>query len=301
MLQIIKRRKLYLSIAAIVTLASWGCVAVWGIRPGIDFTGGSLVDAKFTQSMPAVTEVQSVIKDLKFDSEVVIQTTEDQSMILRYKSDETNESAVHAALISKLVEKYPDNFREDRYETVGPAFGRTLKTQAVYAIIFAILAIVIYIAWAFRKVSWPVQSWKYGVISILALLHDISLPLGLFAVLGHFYNVEVDLPFVAALLTILGYSINDTIVIFDRIRENLGRVHKTDFAEVVNRSVNETMARSINTILTVQLCLIAIFLFGGTSIKNFTLALIVGIASGAYSSIFIASPLLVVWERWGKK
>ncbi len=298
MYKIIQRRKIWLTGSCLAVGLSIIFLAVWGLKLGIDFTGGSLLEVKFLQERPGPQDVRAIVDNLELGSEVVVQATGDKNMIVRFQQIEED---THQRILEKLKEKYPDNIQEERFEAIGPSIGAELKTKAIYAIIVVIIAIVLYIAWAFRKVSWPVKSWKYGLIAIVALVHDIMITLGVFAILGRFAGVEVGLPFVAALLTILGYSVNDTIVIFDRIRENLGRLVKTNFEEVVNRSVNETLTRSINTALTTLLVLVAVFFFGGVSIKYFVLALIIGIFSGTYSSIFLASPLLVVWERWKKK
>jgi preprotein translocase subunit SecF len=190
------------------------------------------------------------------------------------------------------------NIKEKRFDSIGPVIGNELKSTAVIAIVIALIAIVLYIGWAFRKVSRPVSSFKYGIIGTITLFHDIIITLGVFAVLGHLCNVEVGIPFVAALLAILGYSVNDTIVVFDRTRENLIRSGADDFEKVVNKSVNETLIRSLNTSFTTLLVLVTLFLFGGTTIKYFVVALMVGISAGTYSSIFIASPLLVTWQKW---
>lgn len=187
---------------------------------------------------------------------------------------------------------------EDSFESIGPTVGNELKQRSIYALAAVLVAIIIYIAWAFRKVSQPVASWKYGVVAVVALLHDVIVPAGVFAVLGHYAGVEIDILFVTALLTILGFSVHDTIVVFDRTRENLARRTAGSFEEVVNTSVNQTIRRSINTSATAFLALLAMYLFGGEPIKNFVLALMIGIAIGTYSSIFIASPLLVVWNNW---
>ena len=169
-----------------------------------------------------------------------------------------------------------------------------MKQKSVNAIFFVLLAIVLYISWAFRKVSRPVESWKYGLGAVIALAHDVLITAGVFSVLGHFYGIEVGIPFIAALLTILGFSVHDTIVVFDRTRENLLKSSKNEqFAEIVNKSLNETLVRSINTSMTVIITLLAIYLFGGASIKYFALALLVGVTFGTYSSIFVASALLV--------
>ncbi|MEA2098204.1 MAG: protein translocase subunit SecF [Patescibacteria group bacterium] len=188
--------------------------------------------------------------------------------------------------------------KEKRFDSIGPVIGNELKSTAVIAIIIALFAIVFYIGWAFRKVSRPVSSFKYGIIATITLFHDIIITLGVFAVLGHLYNVEIGIPFIAALLAILGYSVNDTIVVFDRTRENLIKFGHDDFENVVNKSVNETLIRSLNTSFTTLLVLITLYLFGGETIKYFIIALIVGISAGTYSSIFIASPLLVTWQKW---
>ncbi len=191
-------------------------------------------------------------------------------------------------------EKY---IEEKRADIIGPVIGNELKSKAKLAIVIALIAIILYIGWAFRKVSKPVSSFKYGIIATIALFHDIIITLGVFSVLGHFYGVEIGISFVAALLAILGYSVNDTIVVFDRTRENLFRAKDDDFEKTVNESINETLVRSINTSFTTLLVLFTLFLFGGETIKYFIVALIVGIAAGTYSSIFIASPLLVTWQK----
>lgn len=191
---------------------------------------------------------------------------------------------------------------EDQFESIGPTVGKELMTRSIYSIIAVLSAIIIYIAWAFRKVSKPVSSWKYGVAAVIALLHDVIIPCGIFAVLGHYFNVEIDILFITALLTMLGFSVHDTIVVFDRTRENLARSRQLGvFEDIVNQSVNETIRRSINTSMTAFLALLAMYLFGGDSVKYFVLALMMGIVFGTYSSIFIASPLLVVWNNWSMK
>ena len=179
--------------------------------------------------------------------------------------------------------------------------GKELRQKAVYAMALVIALIIAYIAWSFRKVSKPIASWKYGVIAVVALIHDVGITFGVFAVLGKVMGIEVDLPFIAAALTVLGYSVNDTIVVFDRIRENLARQGSGHFEERIEESIIQTFVRSINTSFTTLLTLLALFFFGGESIKWFVLALLVGIGVGTYSSIFIASPLLVSWERFTHK
>jgi len=186
---------------------------------------------------------------------------------------------------------------EERFESIGPTIGQELRQKSIYAILAVLVGIILYISWAFRKVSEPVSSWKYGVTAIIALAHDVMIPVGVFAVLGATMHIEVDILFVTALLTILGFSVNDTIVVFDRTRENLARSHHHgEFENTVNDSVNQTMTRSVYTSLSTFAVLLAIYIFGGDSIKYFVLALMIGIVVGTYSSIFLASPLLVEWE-----
>ena len=201
------------------------------------------------------------------------------------------------------MKKNAPEFSEKRFDAIGPTIGQELKRKSIYAIIFVLVLIVLYIAWAFRKVSKPIASWKYGVVAVTALFHDVLIPTGLFSVLGKFAGAEVDTLFVTALLTILGFSVHDTIVVFDRVRENLrnslGR--GVDFSAIVEQSIKETIVRSINTSLTVILSLLAVFLFGGESIRYFTLTLIIGVVIGTYSSIFIASPLLVTWQLFSNR
>lgn len=194
-----------------------------------------------------------------------------------------------------LAEKYPD-IRENRFETVGPVVGAELTRKALMAVGVASLFIIIYIAWAFRKIPKPYSSWKFGASAVIALLHDAVLVLGLFSIFGHFFKVEIDSLFVTALLTVIGFSVHDTIVVFDRVRENLPKMPKSSFEEIVDFSLTETLARSLNTSLTVVLTLTALLLFGGETIRWFVVALLVGIVSGTYSSIFNASPILVMWE-----
>jgi len=208
----------------------------------------------------------------------------------------------HDVILSALQEDL-GTFEELRFDSVGPVIGEELKSKSVTAMIILLAMIVFYVAWSFRRVSKPVASWKYGLLTIIAALHDVLIPLGVFAVLGKYAGYQIDTAFVAAMLTIMGYSINDTIVVFDRTRENLvtNRHSDASFAEIVDKSVIQSFGRSINTSLTTLLVLVAIFFFGGDTTQSFVLALIIGIISGAYSSIFVASPLLVVWEHRSNK
>lgn len=294
-MQIIQKRKIFFSISALLVTASIVLFLVWGLKPGIDFTNGVLMEVKFAEKNPATDQIKQTLQGLDLGG-VVVQPSEDNSMLIRFvsESDELNQQVK-----DKLEQDYPGiSFERIEFTTT----SSESKKKALEAVVIAAFGIAIYIAWAFRKVSRPVESWKYGMAAIIALAHDTIITLGVFVILGKFYGVEVGIPFVAALLTILGYSVNDTIVVFDRIRENLLKSGaKEDFENTVNNSINETLARSINTSLTVLLVLLAIFFFGGLSIKYFALALIIGVFFGTYSSIYIASALLVESWRYSKR
>jgi preprotein translocase subunit SecF len=299
MLNIIQKRNWWFAFSGLLVAVSVLALLVWGLKPAIDFTGGNLLEVKVSNPEVNQTMLYNIIKDNGFDNNPIIQTssTEDRYLIRLKSIDEV----AHQELLSKFIEK-DSGLEELRYEFIGSVIGQELKSKAFYAIILVIVAIILYVAWAFRKVSYQVSSWSYGFIAVVALLHDILIVLGLFAILGNFMQVEVGLPFVAALLTILGYSVNDTIVVFDRVRENLHKKGKHgDFEETVNISVNETIPRSINTSFTTLIVLIMVFFLGGATLKFFILALIVGITVGTYSSIFLASTLLVTTQKWFAK
>jgi preprotein translocase subunit SecF len=288
-MKIIQKRNIWFAIAIILAIASIAALVIWHLKFGIDFTGGSLQELTFSSNRPSVTEVDDKLSDLGLGG-LVVQPVGDQNMILRFQS---TESSIHTKIIQKLG---TSSVEELRFDSVGPSIGSELKQKTFYAIIVSIIVILMYIGFAFRKVSRPVESWKYGLCSVMALAFNILVVLGTFSVLGKFAGMEINAPFIAALLTILGYTINDTIVVFDRIRENLPK-SEDDFETTVNASINQTLVRSINTSSTVILVLIAIFLFGGASIKDFTLAMAIGVFVGTWSSIFLASPLLLLFEK----
>ncbi|MBA7690316.1 Protein translocase subunit SecF [subsurface metagenome] len=288
---IVKHRKLFFLVSALLVAASIVVLAVWGLNWGIDFKGGSLMEVEFKQDRPSNQEVKDVLIDLNL-GEINVQPTKEKNIILRMRDidEETHQKVL-------LTVQQLGEVEELRFESVGPVIGQELKKKAFYSIIVALIAILLFIALAFRKVSFIVKSYKYGVLAIIALFHDIIIVLGVFVVLGHFFSVEIGIAFVAALLATLGYSVNDTIVVFDRVRENLlVTEHREDFDKLVGRSLKQTIVRSVNTSLTTILVLLAVLLFGGATIQYFVLALIIGIAAGTYSSLFIASPLLVSWE-----
>lgn len=301
-LNIIQNRKYFYIFSGILILVSALSLIAWGLKPGIDFTGGSLLELNFKNERPTADEIQKSLFSLNL-GEVKIQPSGDKGDILRFKDVD---EPTHQEMLRNLKETFKDQSNtgpvaEDRFESVGPIMGKELQNKAWQAIFLASIMIVLYIAYAFRKVSKPVESWKFGLAAIIALIHDLLIVTGLFSILGHFIGVEVDGLFITALLTILGFSVHDTIVVFDRTRENLSKHYSANFEEVVNDSVNQTITRSINTSLTALIVLITLYVFGGSTISNFVLALISGIIFGTYSSIFVASPIVVTWYFWDKK
>jgi len=296
MLNILGKKYLFLIASGILVLASVISVLIWGLKPGIDFTGGSLLEIEYKDARPDLQVVKKNIEPLDIGN-VTVQFTGERGALLRFKHID---EAKHIEIIQVLGGS--EKVAEKRFDTIGPTIGEELKRRSILAIVLAIIGIVLYITFVFRQVSRPVSSWKYGVVTIWALIHDVMIPIGIFSILGHFRNVEVDTLFITALLTILGFSVHDTIVVFDRIRENLRKLKVAETYETtVNRSINETLTRSINTSLTVLIILLAIFFFGGETTRYFALALIFGIIFGTYSSIFVASPLLVIWHNLTKK
>jgi preprotein translocase subunit SecF len=298
MYNIISKSKIWLSISGLLIATSIVALSMWGLRLGIDFTGGSLLEIQYNTDRPSVTKIEEALQSNNLKS-LTVQPVNEKGMILRFQ--DTSEET-HQAVLTKLRELSPIsennqvNFEELRFESVGPSIGQELQRKAIYATLLVLLSISLYIAWAFRKVSRPVTSWKYGMATIISLFHDVIIVLGFFAYLGHFHGVEINTSFIAAVLTVLGFSVHDTIVVFDRLRENLPRSND-DFAGTVNTSVNQTLRRSINTSVTVLLVLLSTTVLGGSSIHYFSLALLIGIFFGTYSSIFLASPLLVIWQQ----
>ncbi len=404
MLKIVQKRKVWFAFSAVLVSASLIAFLSWGLKFGIDFTGGTLMEFSFKDKTLNSQEIKDALADLDL-GEISVQFSGENDVLLRFKDvnedthqkiltaldsaisgeDESNnkskageieegnleeneeenseennseegieESKPFSGFIKKALAaddetasdtegtedsgikvttdsgeeinvdaenidlsdieseeidlgamagtgKENDSIKEKRFNSIGPVIGNELKESSIWAIVIALVAIVLYIGFAFRKVSFPVSSFKYGIIATIALFHDIIITLGVFSILGHFYGIEIGIPFVAAILAILGYSVNDTIVVFDRTRENLLKSGIDDFEKVVNKSVNETLIRSINTSFTTLIVLLVLYLFGGDTIKYFVVALMVGITAGTYSSIFIASPLLVTWQKWDLK
>ncbi len=276
-----------------VALALWSFIG-WGLHFGIEYTGGSIMELNFPAGRPVDTQIKAELAPINLGN-YLLQPTGDAGYILKTKYIS---QAEHQAVLSAFSNGGKTQIEEKNFNSIGPVIGGELKQKAIIAIILVILCIVLFIAFAFRKVSEPVSSWKYGMVAIVALIHDIAIPAGVYGLLVHFHGAEIDILFTTALLACLGLSINDTIVVFDRIRENLrlnreGR-GREDFNTTVGKSMNQTYLRSFNTSFTVILVLFSLFLFGGETTKNFSLTLLFGMVAGTYSSIFLASPLLVV-------
>lgn len=294
---VIQYRKLFVSISGVLILASLSAVLFLGLKPSIDFTGGTLVEVSAGEATQG--DIESVVAGVSGVAPSVRPT--DGGFIVRTREFSPSELADVESGIAALNK----SAGVLRVSSVGPSLGDELFRKALIALVLVSLGIIIFIGIAFWKVSKPVSSWVYGLVTLGTLAHDVLIPAGVFALLGYFLNVEVDALFIVALLTVLGYSVNDTIVVMDRIRENL-RLNKEaekheDFERTVGKSLTQTYARSINTSLTTIVVLLALFFLGGSQTEDFALALLIGVAAGAYSSIFFASPLLVMIERIGKK
>lgn len=290
-MNIVGRKNLYFILSAAVIIPGLISLFIYGLLPSIEFTGGSRLEistggAKILDTTSIKNELEkngvkvATIKqltdgNLTIRTEVIEQKTKDYSM-------------------EELKKTYPD-FKEKSFETQGATIGNETKKNAVKAVIIASIVIALYIAFVFKEVSRPVSSWKFGICAIIALFHDVLVVVGVFSILGRFFAVEIDSLFITAILTIMGFSVHDTIVVFDRIRENIKKNITLSFPQVVNNSILETITRSINTSLTVLIVLSTLLLFGGESLRWFLLALLIGIVSGTYSSIFSAAPLLVLW------
>ena len=298
---IVQNKKIFYCISAILIGSSIAALLVWGLKFGIDFTGGSLLEISYPAGRPEVSAIQEKLAELKV-SDFSVRPTDEDGIIIRthFLSEEERKG-----LMGSLSGNGTMQITEKRFDSIGPTLSSELVNKAFLSIGLVILAIVLFITFAFRKVSESVSSWKYGIVTVVALLHDVIIPTGVFAVLGQFANYEVDTLFVTALLVILGFSVHDTIVVFDRVRENLRKEHEqkkpAPFDEIVGRSIRQTFNRSINTSLTTLLAIVALFALGPEAVRHFALVLLIAITPPTYSSIFIASPLLVTIERWSVK
>ncbi len=292
MFNTLKYAKFWFTVSGIILLFGIVSLSMYGLRLGIDFKGGTQDILQFNQPFD-MGKVREALNTQKLGN-YQLQTAENNQLIIK---TESLDKAKHDEVL-KALETGVGSFKEIQLDTIGPVIGQELKKHAIYQLVLVSLGIVFYIGYAFRRVSKPVTSWRFGWSAVIALLHDLLFVLGFFSVLGHFKGVEVDSLFVTAMLTVLGFSVHDTIVVFDRIRENLKVYAGQSIDFVVNHSIAQTIVRSLNTSLTVLFVLLALLLFGGETIRYFVLALFVGIIVGTYSSIFIASPVLVLWQKW---
>lgn len=294
LLELVKYRRWWYAFSGVIIVPGLICLALFGLKLGIDFTGGSLIELK----VPVGTQSEDLKRAVTSQYDPAVQSSGGATYQVRLK--ELN-PVQHQEVLGRVKQALGPDVTELRFETVGPTISADLRNKAVLAVTLGSLLIVLYVAYAFRNVPKPASGWRFGVTTIFTLLHDVLFTLGAFALLGYFFGVEVDANFVAAILTVIGFSVHDTIVVFDRIRENLIKGEGKTFEDTVNFSIVQTIVRSINTSLTVLLVLTAMYLFGGTSTRTFVLALLIGIAVGTYSSIFNAAPVLVTWQNWADR
>lgn len=285
-------------------------VSIWGLKGSIDFKGGSLLEITYNLKnvsaddgfkLPTAQEITDKLETLKL-GEISVRTSGESGYIIRTLTlSDTDKNAVLAKLVIENKGK-TFNPEEKKFASVGPLLGKEALYKSFWSIVFVLLCIVLFIAYAFRNVSKPISSWKYGLLAVVALAHDVIIPTGFFAILGHFRGVEVDTLFVTALLVVLGFSVHDTIVVFDRVRENLKLSWpKKNFETIVGESVGQTFVRSVNTSLTTLFAIVVLYFIGPEATKNFSLAMMIGVFFGTYSSIFLASNMLVTLEKWVAK
>jgi preprotein translocase subunit SecF len=289
MISFIKHKNIFLVITGLMIVASIVAIAAYGLRLGIEFTGGSVLQIEYQDARPDNAVIREKISGLGIQ-DISVYATGDKGITIR---SENLNAEIHAKLLEKLNET--GKYEEKSFEAIGPTVGKELTNKMAVLVLISLAAMLVYIAIAFRNVPGPVSSWQYGVASFLILCHDVLVPLGVFAVLGAFYGVQITIPVITALLIVVGYAINNVIVVYDRIRENLVRDHKVSFAEIADRALNQTLTRQINTSVATLLPVFAIYFWAGESLKYFALALILGIATGTYSSVFLASQILAVW------
>lgn len=294
MIDIIGKSKWWFIISAAVLVPGILALLFWRLNLGLDFRGGSILELSVSQPTTP-NQISQVIAELDLKELTVLRTR--QGIVIKTQPIDQEK---HNQIIEKIQTKVGET-KELQFETVGPTVSKDLTRKAVWSIIIASLGIILYLAFAFRSVPRPISSWRFGVCAVAALIHDALVVIGVFAILGHFFNFQVDSLFITALLTIIGFSVHDTIVVYDRIRENLIKHPELTLTQNANNSISQTLARSINTSMTVIIVLTTLLLLGGQTIRHFTSALLVGIVTGTYSSIFVASALLVVWQNWRSK
>lgn len=287
MIPFIKYKNIFLVLTLVLVAGSIAAIGFYGLKPGIEFTGGSVLEIDYKDARPDTGAIREKIAEFKVEA---IYATGDKGIMVR---TENLDATAHGRLLEKLKET--GSFEEKSFESIGPVVGKELTSKMTALVLISLLAMLVYIAVAFRNVPGPVSSWQYGTASFLILCHDVLVPLGVFALLGAFYGVQITIPIITALLTVVGYAINNVIVVYDRVRENLLRDRKVAFAEILDRAINQTLSRQINTSVATLLPVFALYFWAGTSLRYFALALILGIVTGTYSSVFLAGQILAVW------
>lgn len=297
MLDVIGKKNLYFLISLLVIIPGIISLFIYGLRLSIEFTGGSRLTLVYPKEVnqQTIEDIRTSFADADIPTSTI--SPSGNSVVIR-SAPITQKQDVQ---IMSVLKERTGEFTQADFDTVGPVIGEETTRKAILAVIFASILIVIYIAISFKKVPKPASSWRFGVCAILAVLHDALALIGIFSLLGHFFHVEVDSLFITAILTVMGFSVHDTIVVFDRIRENLLKTSGIPFPQLVNNSILQTIVRSLNTSLTAIIVLITLLIFGGESVRWFVVALLIGIISGTYSSIFNAAPLLVTWQEWDQK
>jgi preprotein translocase subunit SecF len=294
---LIKYKNYFLGFSGIMVVLSFVLIGVLGLKQGIDLRGGMQWEVKFTSVVTNEDVIRQALRSVKKEGEQSVRGAGENTFVIRLPNATQEEYDSYRATLKNIGE-----YTELNFSNIGPTIGDELRKRAITAILLVLLGISLYIAYAFRKVSKPISSWKYGFATLISLLHDVIIPTGLLALLGVWKGIEIDTNFIVALLVVMGFSVHDTIVVFDRIRENLiVRRGKDDFAEIINVSIRETFARSINTTLTLIIVLVALLVFGPPSLYYFVLTILVGTIFGTYSSIFLASPILYLWARKAAK
>lgn len=298
MVDFMRYKKWWFGISGVLLIPGIVGLLVFHLKPGIDFTGGS--QAEYAITKPAdVTAIKNAYQAAGVNDATYLQTTQNQTESLLVQSESLSDQT-HKTIIQK-VQAADSKITELSFDSVSGAVGQDTTRRAIEAIIIASAVIIVFIAWSFRSVPKPASSWQFGIFAVVALLHDLLFILGSYSLLGHFLHYQVTADFITAILTVMGFSVHDTIVVFDRLRENLKRYPHLTFTQTVNVSLSQTIARSINTSLTVLFTLLAVTLLGGVTIRSFTVTLLLGIATGTYSSIFVATPLLDLWHNWSAR
>lgn len=290
---VIKFKKFFVGLSILFVVVSIAFVSIFGLKLGIDFKGGSSLDLTYSDSRPTIEEIKTSLTNGGY-GDANVQPAGDKDIVIKVR-DLTETERAEVVSLASLDGK--EQVEQKSFTTVGPSVGAELRKKAIASIVLVLIAIILFVAYVFRKVSYPISSWKYGFVVIIALIHDIIIPTGMFALLSHLYGVELDTLFIVALLTTLGLSVMDTIVVFDRIRENIIANKNKPFDELVGQSLSQTFGRSINTSMVVLLMVISLAIFGPASTRLFSVVLAIGMFFGTYSSIFLASPLLVIFEK----